>query len=139
LISLKAARSRQREPASNLQENAMTHLLKALPLFAALVAAPALAQTAADATAQPQPKAPVAGCPGAPGQPMGAHMANGHMANSQAMTDYMTKNQMMGGQGATPGTMMGGQGAGAMMGGATGGPNVRCPNAAAQTPAPPKK
>jgi hypothetical protein len=143
LISLKARVRTSDEPASKSQEISMPHLLKALPLMAAIAATPALAQTA-DQHEVHHPNTPAAapagkpavkpsdtvGCPGATGQSMGAHMADGHMANSQAMADYMAKNQMMagaGGQGAGASGMMGGAAGGQamangqMMGGATGG------------------
>jgi hypothetical protein len=125
LIALKALRAWRNESKFNSQETSMTQFLKAVPLMAALMAAPAVAapadqhdahhpnDPAAGATAQPGPQpGDPAGCPGATGQSMGAHMADGHMANSQAMADYMAKNKMMG--------AAGGQGPGAMMGGATG-------------------
>ena len=96
----------------------MNPTLKALPLLMALFAVPAIAAPDAPAGAgrQPAPN-PSAnpGCPGPTSKAMGAHMADGHMANGQAMADQMAKNQMMAGANGTqgrPGMMQGGQYAG---------------------------
>lgn len=101
----------------------MPRVLRALPLMAALIAAPALGAPA-DEHAAHQPDAPAAsaapktdtkvsslGCPGATG-------ARG--ANSQAMSEHM-KDHMAGGQ-----MMGGGQAIGSGM--MAGGQNTNCPH-----------
>lgn len=137
----------------------MTQLLKAVVLMAALVAAPALAQTAdqhaahhpkapAATAATPDPKAAdVTGCPGVNSQAMGGQMMGGQTAGGQAMADHM-KDHMAGGQmggsasgqGMGSGTMMGGAAAGEgmaggqMMGGAAGGQGMGPGAVTAQNP-----
>lgn len=128
----------------------MTQFLKAVPLIAALLATPALAQTA-DEHAAHHPKAPAtsptakpdaktaeaAGCPGPNSEAMGGQMAGGQMMGGQAMADHMKdhaehmKDHMAGGQ------MMGGSPGGQ---GKMGGPQgSHCRPDAGKTPVAPAK
>lgn len=128
----------------------MAKILRAFPILAALIAAPALGAPAdkhadhhpqastAPASAKVDPKANGVGCPGVAGQSAGGHMANGQ-AMTEHMNDHMANGQMMAGSAGMMTGAPNGQGmaAGQMMGGGqtvgngmmAGGQNTNCPRA----------